>query len=1070
MDKINNTLFAHWNTDSNGNPISEHITETQKVSPIHLCVQLNQIPDDFQEFTVRIGDLVLSEVFDSETIGENNYKVDYGDGIVWFNETREGQTVSFEYYGRGYKTISAKRVTLEDGEMLGVDTLHELIELNKVAVESVMNINSELDAKLEEVEYHANLTKMNMDIAYSELYSDMELHVGDVIRYKNESIANMKAVIAEFEKLSTNADVDMKQSISDFIEMVNGNIETLTESKMEALSSIESILNSFKQNATEKEQELEAYKELAKSQMRDEKNEVKEEKTTSINKIQVLLGEFKEILTQNIQEMQEVIDEALSKVHDLNFIFEGKQLQWNAEFNDSQLERQQVFEESMASKDIEFNTSQDNQDTEFNANQTRQEEEFQQAELNRETIFNEMKKLTYDENAILANKTRTDTKIDEVTKEEVLELIRDKNGNVTGSIGGQKLKFYTNKVDEQGNDVKQLIAEHLVSGKQSTYLGSLEPVDVEQVWFDPSDEDMENIKFPENHNLAQFQDTVNEIRKKVEKVESATRLDDLFSGSFYQEGSTSASPDMNTSTVNHIRIKVGTNPQLRQLKEGEMAYCSDTEKLYIGVRKNPVSTIIENRVIGGKQSESEGGGSANLTGEYLELDGKDGKKYRIFIDEDGQLKQRESEYLTAEPPKITESGVGARFKGLMVNRYFGGVKNNGKSPLSHGFIELYNNSANGQTFNLKGLCVYYKTLDDGVWRRLELSGYIPANHSYLIRGNQLNDPKNSSCRHHIKNFDKQWNIDLSPNSAMIYLGVDYGELTIPNPYNLADGTQLVGYIDLLAGASESEKRSLTALEYNKSKEPRYHTYLSDEVGIQRVDFSDSDVTYSDTEPVNYRTCDISIYRPRCVEDGEWNLYYNKTKLNPNIPNLLNMQYGKEWHTRTFTWQSSVMERGFLKYRKVGDTKWTFVDTHTEIVYHADQDCTIHRCIVRNLEQGVYEYQAGDEGCWSDIATFEVKSYQTDDGVYDRNQHIKFLHVSDQQSPLESDYEAWRWCSKYIEDNEDPNDYDFVVNTGDISQSGARSFEWRCYWKHPRFLKEKAHMLVCGNNDLHEKVY
>ena len=47
MDKMNDTLFAHWNTDAYGNPISVQLTETQKISPIHLCIQLNQIPDDF---------------------------------------------------------------------------------------------------------------------------------------------------------------------------------------------------------------------------------------------------------------------------------------------------------------------------------------------------------------------------------------------------------------------------------------------------------------------------------------------------------------------------------------------------------------------------------------------------------------------------------------------------------------------------------------------------------------------------------------------------------------------------------------------------------------------------------------------------------------------------------------------------------------------------------------------------------------------------------------------------------------------------------------------------------------
>ena len=110
-----------------------------------------------------------------------------------------------------------------------------------------------------------------------------------------------------------------------------------------------------------------------------------------------------------------------------------------------------------------------------------------------------------------------------------------------------------------------------------------------------------------------------------------------------------------------------------------------------------------------------------------------------------------------------------------------------------------------------------------------------------------------------------------------------------------------------------------------------------------------------------------------VEDGKWDLYYNKTPLNKNIPNLVNIQYGKQWHTRTFTWQSKVMNRGYLRYRKVGSSQWIYKDTNTQIVYHKDGDCTIHRCIVRNLPEGVYEYQCGDEGYWGDIYTFKIKS-------------------------------------------------------------------------------------------------
>ena len=109
----------------------------------------------------------------------------------------------------------------------------------------------------------------------------------------------------------------------------------------------------------------------------------------------------------------------------------------------------------------------------------------------------------------------------------------------------------------------------------------------------------------------------------------------------------------NLQTVKYVRIKTGSNVNLRQLKEGELAYCPDTGRLYIGVRQSAVSSLVKNEVIGGTSSGGGEGGGGNLTGEHLELDGRDGKKYRIYIDEDGELKQRLVEFLDAEAPKQT---------------------------------------------------------------------------------------------------------------------------------------------------------------------------------------------------------------------------------------------------------------------------------------------------------------------------------------------------------------------------------------------------------------------------------
>ena len=79
----------------------------------------------------------------------------------------------------------------------------------------------------------------------------------------------------------------------------------------------------------------------------------------------------------------------------------------------------------------------------------------------------------------------------------------------------------------------------------------------------------------------------------------------------------------------------------------------------------------------------------------------------------------------------------------------------------------------------------------------------------------------SSCRYEISKFDQHWDREFSNTSAMIYLGVDTGALTIVNPYNLNDGTESKSYISILAGAGVDEERSLTAGEYDKKKTPSY---------------------------------------------------------------------------------------------------------------------------------------------------------------------------------------------------------------------------------------------------------
>lgn len=1077
MERINNTLFAHWNTDSSGNPVSEQVSETQKVSPIHLCIQLNQIPDDFQSLNVRIENTILSEVFDNDVIGENQYKVDYGDGIIWFNQSRAGATVNIDYYGRGYKTIHASRVTLDNGDLIGVHTLHDLVELNQEAIASINNINQNFEQIIHDITTLSNETISQIEM----LANDTE---GKVLSHANTAMSKMNDARLQVEDLVWDTQVSIKklvQQVTDLLEVNKGEVqaqlEAIQNAGVEALQRISAKKAEFEANLQVHLDELEAFANDAKQHIREKRNQAQvsiEEEVSNVGKtsqkakhtISEKLDEFSALVEQKRQEMLQVIADAMTTVHDLTLIFEGKQLQWNAEFNDSQLERLNLFNETSNSQLTKFEQAQSEREQLFNNKQEQQQCEFEEAESIREEIFEQIKSKVYDENAILNLQTQIDENVDEVVTEDILELVHDEGGNVIGSIGGQKITFYANVLNEQGEAEKRRISEHIIEGRQAIRMGDVEPIDVGQVWFDTSDVHLEDFDFPENIVLEDFKRTIHEIKNKVTNIENATKLEDIYAGGFSSEGTTSLETE--GGTVKHVRIKIGQNINLRPLKEGELAYCVDTQKLYIGARLNPLQTTVTNVAIGGSSSgsggSSEGETGGTLTGDYVELT-NNGKKYRVMIGDDGNLKVHESSYYMAEDPDPTYA---SRFEGLIINRVYGGGQvGSNLAPVSHGFIELYNNNQNNVTMNLKGLSVQYRAKTDAMWKKIELDGYLPPRHSYLIRCAKHSEFTSSQCRLKIEKFDKDWSSLALPSSGFsIYLGVGREALapSIVNPFDY-DGAnhQVEGYIDLMGVGGAGTVNSINAYE---SKKGYYRSILDINIGAQRLDFADTNEAYDDIEPVNYKTCDVNIYRPRCMADGEWDKYYNKIKLNERIPNLLNICFGKEWHTRTFTWQSGVTEIGYIKYRKVGETKWKTKETERELVYHHDQDCTVHRVIIRDLEEGTYEYKCGEEGAWSDESTFEIINHDPTN----QHEHLKFMMVADQQGWTETEYDAWKWAVKYIEENESPDDYEWILNAGDISQNANQSYEWRYYYKHPQFTREKPHMVICGNNDLVDKKY
>lgn len=196
------------------------------------------------------------------------------------------------------------------------------------------------------------------------------------------------------------------------------------------------------------------------------------------------------------------------------------------------------------------------------------------------------------------------------------------------------------------------------------------------------------------------------------------------------------------------------------------------------------------------------------------------------------------------------------------------------------------------------------------------------------------------------------------------------------------------YIDLLGCGGTAETDTVEAYE------KEYNMGMSTDCACRRIDFYNGSTAKDisgynngkgnnklDTEIINYKTCDVEGNKPRSLSSGEWNLFVNKDKINENAPNVINICYGEDGeHTRTFTWQSSVSDEGYIKYRKQGDSKWSYVESSRKLVRQITQDVTVHSVIIHNLTVGTYEYQAGYEGHWSDIETFVIKEYTDNDTI------------------------------------------------------------------------------------------
>ena len=473
----------------------------------------------------------------------------------------------------------------------------------------------------------------------------------------------------------------------------------------------------------------------------------------------------------------------------------------------------------------------------------------------------------------------------------------------------------------------------------------------------------------------------------------------------------------------------------------------------------------QNKVVKAKHLK----GADNLSDDYVDIIGDDGKEYRVHI-VNGEAVATRMDVYTAAP---AVEGENTLFDGLIINQMYGGGDAIEGTPVSHGFIELYNFTDIEK--NLKGLYLWYRA-KSGSWQSLALEGIVPPRHSFLVRCAQHSNFYAQGVRCNIEDYDMQWNIKLSDKGFSCYLCIG-SETPEDNPVRqTVDENKVVTwtngrYIDLLGAGGVNPEDTVWAYE------TRYLQCMDKNTGVRRIDYANSGTKIigtnatnkgfndCDCEAINYKTCNIEQCKPRCVKDGRWTEFINKPKQKDTVPSMINVMYGEDGdHTRTFTFQTPLTESGFVKIRKDGETKFKSFETSVELFSNVDGDVSVHRCIIEDLEVGVYEYQVGCEGCTSDNYVFEIKEFNEE-------QAMRILWTTDQQSWTKQEYDVWQVCARFLNDKQQNLDvpFDFHLNTGDISQNANRKFEWAYYYDYAKDITRNIpHVITCGNNDLVDK--
>jgi hypothetical protein len=235
-----------------------------------------------------------------------------------------------------------------------------------------------------------------------------------------------------------------------------------------------------------------------------------------------------------------------------------------------------------------------------------------------------------------------------------------------------------------------------------------------------------------------------------------------------------------------------------------------------------------------------------------------------------------AEPLPPEGPFV-EAGTQDTLAGkLLILQAYG--SSNSANGASHSFVELYNTT--DAAIPLTGITLYYadgtntaNATADGDWKKIALTGNIPAKGSYLV----LSPKQNTTGRYQIPENSGDINDDdfsLSNRAFKVALIRNTATLTAQNPFDMGNGAKAAGYIDMV-GAANTYPAQDTILGFETAP-----TRNSASAAVRRTSLTDTDNNSNDFESLDYRVWSaaypermtaelLEVRKPRNSTVGAW---------------------------------------------------------------------------------------------------------------------------------------------------------------------------------------------------------